>query len=284
MVSDEIKAEHSCAGDRTELLHIHIALQSATFNCLHPQYNSPFCRLFFSKPEFVMSRRTDHMELHVRLPTGTLSDLTGYPATTPPADFVSSMQTCSRDLLTFFAPCDEAGAISVFIFNKDDCCPIMPRIVRNTRVMVSVRAKEVMCNFVLELMLSRQIPYLVNVLAGALMPPAPASPPQKEELKPVESSFAQIECRIQKISMTIKPRESYTSGYSLLAEELRVGNTRAESSEFPGVETSTMTVGFQKIVMACGHQQVVDPFDLEINIETSMVPDQFKAEQVQSTV
>ena len=285
-VSDEIKAEHSCAGDRTELLRIQVGFSSAVINCLHPKYDAPFAKLSFARPELLLSRRTDHQELRVQFASVGLSDLTGYPSTTPPADFDPAVQLFPREILNFLPDESPASApaaiIEVFSFNKDDCCPLIPRAVHNTRSLVSVRIKEAQCTLIFELLISRQIPYIINVLAGALIPP---SAPQKEEPQPhVEPSFTQIECCVQRLNAVLKPRECYENGYAILGEELRVGNSRTESKELPGVETSLLSVTLQKIVVSCGKQQIIDPFDLGISFESHSIPDQFKSQLAHSII
>ena len=251
----EIRTEHICTKNHTQPLSLRLLFNGAIFQCLHPGYDVPFCGLSIERLEFFLENFVDHQEIAFYFGRASLLDLTNYPDTIFPLTYridgsERSMITPKKTLV--ITPSENLPTIHLFSFERE--CPKAPQIVINTNSALKVNIEKIKTNFVSELLVLRQIPYISNCIGSYFK-----KPPEKKVIK--KKDFTMIDITVNKISLSMKPKFDSAIGFTLFANDLRVENGKKEESLWFGIIVN-------KILVLHGKKPIIDPFDFNLSIES----------------
>jgi len=276
--AEEIKPHFStktCKSHPHEILFaFKLSIESANFICLHPIYNTPFCKLTFGKFDVQISKAVDHQDMRFFLGPAGIYDLTNYPSTNCPGDYdiisinYDEIINSNKETL-LLVPDAIKPTIQILTFNDDSDCPLIPKEVLNTKSQIFINIKELSLNFICEIFASRQIPYILNCLIGAFSFTDTQNSPSKQEAKTSpNTSFSQFELIIHKVALTIKPRESYKEFLQLTSDDLKIRNTKKDGHR-SGIELSVIEIMSRKVMLTyCKQHNIIDPLDIMLSIET----------------
>jgi hypothetical protein len=149
-------------------------------------------------------------------------------------------------------PSNELPTIQVFFFESE--CPRAPQRVIGTKSMLKVNIEKIKTNFVSELLVLRQIPYISNCIGNYFKKPS-----GKKVIK--KKGFTMVEITVSKISLSMKPRFDSAIGFTLFANDLKVENGKKE-------ESLLFDIVVNKILVLRGKRPMTDPFDFNLSIES----------------
>ena len=162
----------SCRANNHSSANIELNCLGCDLVCMHHKFSSPFCKFAIQHLTILYAKLIDHDVLSGKFGDITLTDMTGYPNTINPGNFklqpgedLHDPKFCFCKLSCFKSPIDKP-TFEMFRFNSD--CPEKPTEINNTTSKFVLRFDELWANLINELLLKRNLSYLLDQVIYSL--------------------------------------------------------------------------------------------------------------------